>query len=170
MMALVRLNTGPLSRISLLFTSKLRLALKKVRERRSAFFDESCSRKTSPRSQGSFVTSLRLANRSSRQAQRVAKRTREIVSRGELPNIAHVNNADITVKLILQKAEAQAQTGAAVKMAVFGALEARLLVVEIASATIGVIASPEALIGSEPMVEAGKLTPEGWSTRSLRLL
>jgi len=64
------------------------------------------------------------------------------VAQGELPLVAHVNNADVIAKLLSLKSEVEEKTGTPLKLAFFGGLESHLLAAEIASAGVGVIVAP----------------------------
>ncbi|KAJ7039580.1 hypothetical protein C8F04DRAFT_1085776 [Mycena alexandri] len=64
------------------------------------------------------------------------------VSRGSLPLVVTVHNADVIANLLLLKQEVETKVGKTMKMTLVGATEAHLLAPEIAAAGVGVILSP----------------------------
>ncbi|KAF9239773.1 hypothetical protein BU15DRAFT_74314 [Melanogaster broomeanus] len=64
------------------------------------------------------------------------------VSKGELPLVVNVKNADIIATLLNLKTEVEAAFGTPMKMTLLGAAEAHLVAAEIAAANVGVIVTP----------------------------
>ncbi|KAF9233435.1 hypothetical protein BU15DRAFT_53885 [Melanogaster broomeanus] len=64
------------------------------------------------------------------------------VTKGELPLVINVKNADIIATLLNLQTEVEATSGTPMKMTLLGAAEAHLVAAEIAAANVGVIVTP----------------------------
>ncbi|KAF8549605.1 composite domain of metallo-dependent hydrolase [Imleria badia] len=66
----------------------------------------------------------------------------EAVTKGKLPLVVNVKNADIMASLLKLKQEVETVSGTPIKMTLVGAGEAHLLATELAAANVGVIVTP----------------------------